>query len=108
MILWMAVATLVLPWWYLLQGKREQKGTNGKYYSTKWVGESPVGNMVRRQFTDYPRLRHEVKKGPIDLFEMVVTDDLVKYISQRINLYFKQSLNGLIYTSNKILLEKFF
>lgn len=59
--------------------------------------------MVHRQFIDYPRLRHEVKKGPIDLFEMVVTDDLVKYISQRINLYFKQNLVGKVFLNIPVL-----
>ena len=34
---------------------------------------------------------------------MVVTDDLVKYISQRINLYFKQNLVGKVFLNIPVL-----
>lgn len=60
--------------------------------------------MVHCKFIDYPRLRHEVKKkDQLIFFEMVVTDDLVKYISQRINLYFKQNLVGKVFLNIPVL-----
>ena len=45
----------------------------------------------------------KLKKEPTDLFEMMVTDDLVEQITQPINLYFKQNLVGKVFLNIPVL-----
>ena len=79
----------------------KRKKVIDKYSSTKWVEEPPVGNMTRRQFIGVPGLGHEVKnKEPIELFELMITDELVEYITEQTNLYFKQNLVGKTFTKH--------
>ena len=79
----------------------KRKKVIDKYSSTKWVEEPPVGNMTCWQFIGVPGLGHKVKnKEPIELFELMITDELVEYITEQTNLYFKQNLVGKTFTKH--------
>ena len=54
--------------------------------------------MKKQQFMDTPGISYAVQSTePTDIFEMIVTDELIEYITTETNLYFKQNISGKIF-----------
>ena len=54
--------------------------------------------MKRVQFSGTPCVSNQVQSAePLDIFELMFTDELVGHITQQTNLYFKQNIVGKIF-----------
>ena len=54
--------------------------------------------MKRIQFSGTPCVSNQVQSAePLDIFELMFTDELVGHITQQTNLYFKQNTVGKIF-----------
>ena len=79
-------------------GQNKRKKPTEKYEGIKWQKEPPIGGMKRRLFTGVPGISATVAtEGPIDIFELMITDELVEIIVEQTNLYFQQNLVGKIF-----------
>ena len=57
--------------------------------------------MKKKQFNSTPGISYAVQSTePIEIFEMMITDETVEYISTQTNLYFKQNIPGKIFKPN--------
>ena len=53
---------------------------------------------MRRLFTGVPGISATVaRESPIDIFELMITDELVEIIVEQTNLYFQQNIVGKIF-----------
>ena len=64
-------------------GQNKRKKPTEKYEGIKWQKEPPIGGMKRRLFTGVPGISATVAtEGPIDIFELMITDELVEIIGK--------------------------
>ena len=86
--------------------KVEKKKKVGKYDELEWQKDPPVQDMKKQQFIDTLGMLHAVQSTePIDIFEMMITDELVEYIATQTNLYFKQNISGKIFKATSLVIR---
>ena len=57
-----------------------------------------IGGMKRRLFTKVPGISATVlTESPIDICELIITDEFVEIIVEQTNLYFQQNKVGKIF-----------
>ena len=62
--------------------------------------------MQRQQFIGTPGISNVIQSNsPLDIFELSLTDELVEYITQQTNLYFKQSVIGKVFKQRSRILK---
>ena len=75
--------------------KKKKRKTVGKYQNAKWQKELPAEGMKRIQFSGTPFVSNRVQSAePLEIFELMFTDELVGHITQQTNLYFMQNIVG--------------
>ena len=78
--------------------KKKNRRTVSKYQNAKWQKEPPAEGMKKIQFSGTPCVSNQVQSAePLELFELMFTDELVGHITQQTNLYFKQNIVGKIF-----------
>ena len=76
-------------------GQYKRKKPTEKYHGIKWQKEPPIGGMKRRLFTGVPGISTTVAtESTIDIFEFMITNELVEIIAEQTNLYFQQNIVG--------------
>ena len=74
--------------------KVKKKKKVGKYDELECQKDSPVGDMRKQQFIGTPGILYAVQSTePIDIFEMMITDEPVEYITNKLifqTKYFRQ------------------
>lgn len=92
------VIKTVLPLPPVVHGTSNKKKKVGKYDELEWQKDPLVGDMKKQQFIGTPGISYAVQSTEaIDIFEMMITDDLVEYITKQTNLCFKQNISGKIF-----------
>ena len=78
--------------------KKKKRKTVGKYQNAKWQKQPPAEGMKRIQFSGTPCISNQVQSAePLDIFELMFTDELIGHITQQTNLHFKQNIVGKIF-----------
>ena len=72
-------------------GQKKSKKAADKYTAIKWQKEPPIGGMKRRIFTGVPGISAAgTTKNLIDIFELMIIDELLDIIVKHTNLYFNK------------------
>ena len=72
-------------------GLKKRKKPTGKYIRINWQKEPPTGRIKRRLFIGVSGIS-ATTENRINIFEIMITDELPEIIVERTNLYFQQSL----------------
>ena len=78
--------------------RKTREKTVSKYQNAKWQKEPPVEGMKKIQFFGTPCVSNQVQSvKPLDILELMFTDERVGHITQQTNLYLKQNIVGKIF-----------
>ena len=87
-------------------GQNKRKKPTDKYDGIKWQKELPTSGMKRRLFTGVPGISATVvTERPINIFELMITDELVEIIVEQTNLYFQQNIVGKIFKKSSCIMR---
>jgi len=79
-------------------GKAKKQRTVDKFENAKWQKEAPLGDMKRLQFYGTPGVSNIIQSDdPLEIFELMLTNEIVDYITQQTNLYFIQNVGGKVF-----------